>query len=110
MRQEFQEEQTSVKRERVNIQRSIPWKDLPITAQASLAFSFFAEHMSDYNGHHAYNELTWCPIEMIDLKHFKVVVVLYSLHSPFINEILSNWAMQHRVITHELKGFVSAVI
>jgi hypothetical protein len=41
----------------------------------------------------AYNELTLCPIEMLDLKHFKIAVVLYGLHSPFINEMLSNLAM-----------------
>lgn len=59
------------------------------------------QHMptNDYN--HAYNEITWCSTEMLNLKHFKeaiVSIVLNGLHSPFIKEILSYWAMQHSVI------------
>lgn len=50
------------------------------------------------DGGHAYNELTWCPIEMLVLKHFKEAVDLYSLHSSFLKEMLSNRAMWYRVI------------
>lgn len=41
-------------------------------------------------------ELTQHPVEMLDLKHFKEAIVLYFLHSPFMREMLSNRAMQHR--------------
>ena len=68
------------------------------------------QHTPAYNSDHAYNELTLCPIEMLDLKHFKIAVVLYGLHSPFVKEMLSNWAMQHGVILQDLKGLVSAVL
>ena len=55
-------------------------------------------HMPANNGGHVYNELTWRPIEMLDLKYFKEPVVLYGLHSPFVKERLNNWAMHHRVV------------
>lgn len=58
----------------------------------------------------AYNELTWSPIEMLELKHFKEAVLLYGLHSSFVKEMLSNWDMQHRVIPKDWKGLVSAVL
>lgn len=45
---------------------------------------------------HTSNKLTGCLIEMLDLKHFKDAIVLYFLHSPFMREMLSNRAMQHR--------------
>ena len=64
---------------------------MPGATQATAAFSF-VKHMPASDGN-AYNELTLCPIEMLDLKHFKIAGVLYGLHSPFINEMLSNLAM-----------------
>jgi hypothetical protein len=62
------------------------------------------------NSGHAYNELIWHPIKMLDLKHLKEAIMLYGLHSPFVKEMLSNWAMQHGVILQDLKGLVSAVL
>ena len=62
------------------------------------------------NGDHAYNELTCCPIEMLDLKHFKGAFVLCGSNSPFVKEMLSNWATQHRVIPQEWKGLVSVML
>jgi hypothetical protein len=35
---------------------------------------------------HAYDELTWHLIGMLDLKHFKEAVVLYGLHSPYVKK------------------------
>jgi hypothetical protein len=62
------------------------------------------------NGDHAYNELTCCPIEMLDLKHFKGAFVLCGSNSPFVKEMLSNWAMQHKIIPRVWEELVSAVL
>lgn len=43
---------------------------------------------------------------MLDLKHFKEAILLYVLHSPFIKEMLNNWAIQHRAIPQDWKGLV----
>jgi hypothetical protein len=47
---------------------------------------------------------------MLDLKHFKEATVLDSLRSPFVKQILGNLAIQHRIILHDWKGLVSAVL
>ena len=62
------------------------------------------------NSGHAYNELIWHPIKMLDLKHLKEAIMLYGLHSPFVKEILNNWAMQHRVIPQDWMEGVSALL
>lgn len=56
------------------------------------------------------NELTWYLTEMLALKHVKEAMVLYGLHSPFVKEMLNNWATQHGVIPQDWKGLVSAVL
>ena len=62
------------------------------------------------NSGHAYNELIWHPIKMLDLKHLKEAIMLYGLHSPFVKEMLSNWAMQHKIIPRVWEELVSAVL
>lgn len=42
--------------------------------------------------------------------NFKEAVVVYGLQSPFVKEMLSNWATQHRVIPQEWKGLVSVML
>ena len=37
-------------------------------------------------------------------------LILYSLPSPFVKQMLSTWAMQNRVIPQDWKGLVSAVL
>lgn len=74
---------------------SVPPEDLRGITHASSAFPVFAQHMP---ANDAYNEMTWHPIEMLDLAHLKEAIVLYGLHSPFVKEMLNDRAMQHRVI------------
>lgn len=62
------------------------------------------------NVDYAYNELTWCPIEMLDLKHFKEAIISYGLHSLFVKQMLSTWALQNRDTLQVWKGLVSAVL
>jgi hypothetical protein len=75
--------------------------------QATSAFCVFVQHIPATYGGLAYNVLTLLPIEMIDLKHCKEPIVLYSLHFPFLKEMLSIWATQHRIITLDWKGLES---
>jgi hypothetical protein len=62
------------------------------------------------DGGQAYNELTWRPIQILDLKHFKEAMVLHDLHSSFVKEMLNNRAIRHSVIPQDCKGLVSAVL
>ena len=55
-------------------------------------------------------KLTWQPIEMLDLKHFKEAIVMFSFRSSFVKETLNNWTTQHRVISQDQKGLVTAVL
>lgn len=45
----------------------------------------------------ACNELTWHPIEILDLKHLKEAVVLHGFNSPFVKKLLNAWARQNRL-------------
>ena len=47
---------------------------------------------------------------MLDLKHLKESLVLYSLHSPFVKEMLNTLTTKNRVIPQDWKGLVSAVL
>jgi hypothetical protein len=38
-----------------------------------------------------YDEIGWYPIEMIDLRHFKDVVISYEMHLPCVTQILNTW-------------------
>lgn len=97
-----QEEQEMVQGRWVRVQPSAPPEDWSGATQAASAFPIFVQHMPANDGAHAYNELTWRPTEM----HFKEAVVLYELLSPFIKEMLSTWATQHRVIPQDWKGLI----
>lgn len=72
-------------------------EDLFEATQAPSAFPVFVQHIPANNSGHAFNELTWWLIEMLDL-NIKEPIMLYSLHSPFVKETLKNRAMQHRVV------------
>lgn len=47
---------------------------------------------------------------MLDGKHFSESTVLYILYSYFLKDMLNNWATQHRIISQDCKGLVSAVL
>jgi hypothetical protein len=47
---------------------------------------------------------------MADLKHFKEAIVMFSFRSSFVKETLNNWTTQHRVISQDQKGLVTAVL
>lgn len=59
---------------------------------------------------HEYDEITWSPREMSNLKHFKESVVSYSMHSPFVKQILSNWVTPDRIIPEDWKRLMSVVL
>lgn len=79
------------------IQQNAPPKDMLGLTQASSFFPVFVHHMPANDGAPAYNELSWHPVEIVDLKHFKETVLLYGLYSPFAKEMLNTWARQNRI-------------
>lgn len=66
--------------------------------------------MSVNDGVPSYSELTWHPIEMLQLNHFTESIIMYSLYSSFVIEMLNTWANQNRVIPQDWKGWVSALL
>lgn len=75
MRQGKEEQEEVQQVQRVNVQQSAPPKDLLRATPAPSTFPVFVYHIPDNNGGHTYNELTWHPIEMLDLMHFKEAIV-----------------------------------
>ena len=43
---------------------------------------------------------------MSDLKNFKEALVLYGLHSSFVEDMVNNWAIQNRVSPKNCKELV----
>lgn len=39
-------------------------------------------------GTQGYAEVNWNPVEMLDLKRFKEVVISLGMHSPFVKQML----------------------
>ena len=37
-----------------------------------------------------YDKIGWHPTEMIDLRHFKEVLISYRMHLPYMKQILNN--------------------
>jgi hypothetical protein len=57
-----------------------------------------------------YNKIGRHPIEMIDLKHHKEPMISYGMHSPYVKQILKNWATPNRIIPQGWKELVAAVL
>ena len=70
-----------------NIHPSVLAEDLFRLTQITSAFPFIVHYIHDKDGDPTYKELTWDPIEMLNLKHFNEFMVLYVLHSPFVKEM-----------------------
>lgn len=63
-----------------------------------------AKHTPANGAGHDY-PITWHPIEMIALRHFKESVS-YGTHSPYVKERLSNRAIQDKITPQDWKGLV----
>ena len=57
-----------------------------------------------------YDKIGWHPTEMIDLRHFKEVLISYRMHLPYMKQILNNQVAQNRIIFQDWKGLVTAVL
>lgn len=53
-----------------------------------------------------YNEIGCRTIEMIDLRSFLKVLILYEIHSPYVKQLLNNRATLNRIVPQEEKGLV----
>lgn len=54
------------------------------------AFPAVIQHMPPNDVEQGYDEIQWCPIEMIKLRWFKEAMVSYVRHSPYVKQILNN--------------------
>jgi hypothetical protein len=52
---------------------------------------------------HGYDEIGCLPIDRTDLRHFKEAMISYGMHSPYVRQILNNWATQNRIIPRGAK-------
>lgn len=46
---------------------------------------------------HGYIEVKWNQIEILHLRRFKKVVVLYGMHSLYKKQVLNSWVTQNRI-------------
>lgn len=68
------------------------------------------QHKPANDSGHDSNEVIWHLVEMVYLRNFKEAILLYSLQSPFVKKMLSNWPTQNRVIPQDCKRFLSTVL
>jgi hypothetical protein len=47
---------------------------------------------------------------MLDIKRFKEAMVTYSMQSPYVKQILNNWATQNHIILKDWKDLISAIL
>ena len=47
---------------------------------------------------------------MIDLRWFKEAMISYRTHSPYVKQILNNWATQNRIIPQDWKRLITAIL
>ena len=51
----------------------------------------------------------WVPVERLDLRRFKEAVVLYGIHSPFVQQMLNSWSTGNRIVPNDWKDLVTIV-
>ena len=59
------------------------------------AFPVVLQHIPANGVEQGYAEIGWHPTEMIDRRHFKEGIISYGMHSPYVKQILNNWATQN---------------
>jgi hypothetical protein len=74
-----------------------------------LAFSVGLQHMLTNSVEQGNDEIGWHPIETIDLRCFKDVMISYKMHSPYVQQILNNWDTQNIIIPQDWKGMMTTV-
>lgn len=62
-------------------------KDFLGVIQISSVFLVFLQHMPVNDSIPSYSDLTWHPIEMLELNHFTEAIIMYSLHSSFLRNV-----------------------
>lgn len=56
------------------------------------------------------DKIGWASVEMIDPGYFKEAMLLYAIYSPYVKQILNNWATQNRIIPQDWERLVTAAM
>lgn len=57
-----------------------------------------------------YQEFKWWPIEALDLKRFKETVMTHGLHSPYVIQVVNNWATQNHMVPKDWRDLLAAIL
>ena len=57
-----------------------------------------------------YQEFEWQPMNVLDLKKIKKNVTNFKMHSPFVKQILTSWAIKNRIIPQDWKDTAKAIL
>ena len=82
----------------------------PGVSRSPSAFTVVIHHMPANSVEQSYDEVGSHPIKMINIRHFKEAIISYEMHSPYVKQILNNWATQNRIIPQDWKGLVEAIL
>jgi hypothetical protein len=82
----------------------------PGVGRSPSAFPVVIQHKPANGVQPGYDETGWHPTEMIALRHFKEAMISYMMHSPYVKQILNNWATQSRIIPQDWKGLVITIL
>nr|XP_021486637.1 E3 ubiquitin-protein ligase RNF135 isoform X1 [Meriones unguiculatus] len=74
-------------------------------------FSVTAQQRPADNQHsQGYVQISCRPTKMIDLRRFKEAVNAYGMHSPYVKDILDDWASQYKVTPQDWEDLIRAVL
>jgi hypothetical protein len=76
----------------------------------TISFSSIVQHIPDKGMEQGNDKIGWASVEMIDPGYFKEAMLLYAIYSPYVKQILNNWATQNKIIPQDCKRLVRAIL
>lgn len=55
-------------------------------------------------------KIKWSPLEILDFRRFKEVIILYGIHSPYAKHVSNSWATMNRIFPQNLKELTRAIL
>ena len=68
------------------------------------------DQQTDDRHHQGYKVADWNPVQFLDLKRLKEVVISYGMHSPCVKQILNSLATLNRIIPENRKDLAIAIL
>jgi len=63
-----------------------------VVRKPTLVYPITIQNLSDDRCPQCYEEITWNPIDILDLRRFKEAIVSSGVHSSYMKQILNLWS------------------